>query len=110
MTRAIFLLLCGCAPASAQPAQVDVVVTGRDGHRVAGLKAADFEVLQDGKPRAITQVAYVDDEAQRTLVVLVDDVAMELADFVNVRGAVAQFIDSEVRPGDRVSLVYVSHG
>lgn len=33
---------------------VDVIVTGRDGNRVQGLTAADFELLQDGVPQPIT--------------------------------------------------------
>lgn len=110
MTRAIILLLSGWALAAAQAGQVDVVVAGRDGHRVASLKAGDFEVFQDGKARQITQFSYVEAEPQRTLVVVVDDLAMDAADFVNVRTALTRFFDTELRSGDRVSLVYVSHG
>jgi VWFA-related protein len=39
--------------------QVDAVVTDGRGHHVTDLKAEDFEIRQDGKPRAITQCRYV---------------------------------------------------
>ena len=43
-----------------QVVQVDAVVTDKDGNQATDLKAADFEVLQDGKPREIISVNYVD--------------------------------------------------
>jgi VWFA-related protein len=39
--------------------QVDAVVTDSSGRRVTDLQAADFEVLQDGKSQAITNLSYV---------------------------------------------------
>jgi VWFA-related protein len=39
--------------------QVDAVVTDKKGRHVTDLKAEDFEVLQDGKPREITHCEYV---------------------------------------------------
>jgi hypothetical protein len=47
---------------------------------------------------------------RRTLVILVDDLFMESAEFAVVRQALARFIDEEVRPDDRVSLIYTSLG
>ncbi len=38
---------------------VDVVVTDRKGQSVRDLEAADFEVLQDGKPQRVTSVTFV---------------------------------------------------
>lgn len=47
--------------------QVDVVVTDKKGNQVRDLRAADFELLQDGKPQKITGVTYVPiDSAQVT--------------------------------------------
>jgi VWFA-related protein len=40
--------------------QVDAVVTDDKGKAVTDLKAEDFEVLQDGKPQAITNFAFID--------------------------------------------------
>jgi VWFA-related protein len=128
MTRAIPLLLCASALSAAQtgPAepsdsglvlrfdadlvQVDAVVTSRDGRRVAGLTADDFAVLQDGKPRKITHFSYQSDQAPRTLVIVVDDLSMDLDDFLATRKALARFLDEPLRPGDSTSLVSLSQG
>jgi hypothetical protein len=110
MMRAVLLLLSVCAPAAAQIGWVDAVVIGRDGRRLAGLKRDDFEVFQDGKPREIADLSYIEEEPLRTLVVLVDDLALEPGDFTKIREGIGRFVDEEMRPGDRVSLVYVSHG
>jgi len=40
--------------------QVDAVVTDAAGRPVTDLRADDFELLQDGKPRAITSFEFVD--------------------------------------------------
>ena len=43
--------------------QVDAVVTDKDGNQVTNLTAADFELLQDGKPQKITSFSYVNTAA-----------------------------------------------
>ena len=42
--------------------QIDAVVTDKDGTPIRDLNAADFEVLQDGKPQRIVSVSYVSTE------------------------------------------------
>ena len=39
--------------------QIDAVVTDKKGHGVTDLVAADFEILQDGHPQTVTQVAFM---------------------------------------------------
>ena len=39
--------------------QVDAVVTDRKGRHVTTLGPADFQVFEDGKPQAVTAVAYM---------------------------------------------------
>ncbi|MCA1566224.1 MAG: VWA domain-containing protein [Acidobacteria bacterium] len=39
--------------------QLDVVVTDKDGRVVTDLRAEDFEVLEDGRPQAITNLSYI---------------------------------------------------
>src|ERR1051326_2693247 len=89
--------------------QLDAVVTARDGRRVDGLQAEDFEVLQDGKRQPITSFSFVG-EGPRTMAVLIDDVGLGLDDHSGIRQALSRFIDEDLRPGDRVSLIYLSHG
>ena len=43
--------------------QFDAIVTDKDGNQVKSLTAADFEILQDGKPQKITNFSYVNTEA-----------------------------------------------
>lgn len=42
--------------------QFDAIVTDKDGNQVKNLPAADFEILQDGKPQKITNFSYIDTE------------------------------------------------
>ncbi len=42
--------------------QLDAVVTDKDGRQVRDLTAADFTLLQDGKPQKITSFSYVNTE------------------------------------------------
>src|ERR1043166_2734353 len=42
--------------------QFDVLVVDKDGKQVRDLKPDDFQVLQDGKPKKITNFSYVDTE------------------------------------------------
>jgi VWFA-related protein len=39
--------------------QVDAVVTDRDGNQVTDLDAADFEILENGRPQPITNFSYI---------------------------------------------------
>lgn len=43
--------------------QLDAVVTDKDGNQVKDLTAADFEILQDGKPQKIANLSYVNTES-----------------------------------------------
>lgn len=40
--------------------QVDVIVTDKDGRRVADLRAEDFEIVESGKKQQITHFSYLD--------------------------------------------------
>src|SRR5512132_4085499 len=43
--------------------QIDAVVTGKDGSPIKDLTAADFEVMQDGKPQKVVFASYVNTES-----------------------------------------------
>ena len=119
--------------------QVDAVVTDAHGQRVPGLQAADFELLQDGKKQTITNLSYIAAPPHpaarsavpvktakgevpppptplppaaigRVLALLVDDQGIAGENIGRVRGALKNFIDEEMRPGDLVAIVRTSAG
>jgi VWFA-related protein len=123
--------------------QVDAVVTDSRQRRVTDLQAAEFEVLQDGKPQAITNFSYVSTkpgvggtapayrvaqpkpakgeapppppvlqptEVRRTLALVVDDLGLAGENVPLVRGAIRNFIDEQMRPGDLVAIVRTGAG
>jgi VWFA-related protein len=119
--------------------QVDAVVTDSRGRRVTDLHSPAFEVLQDGKPQSITNFSYVSikpagvvhrvtpaktvkgeppapplvlrpSEVRRTLALVVDDLGLSADSMPPVRGAIRNFIDEEMRPGDLVAIVRTGAG
>ncbi len=111
---------------------VEVYVTDKDGKRVTGLRKEDFEVLEDGKPVAITNFAAVartvpDSPSQPAatepaapaapaaaseaipddwlnLVVLVDNAHLRPENRTRAVNQIRQFLARNVRPLDRVML------
>ena len=103
-----------CLPADAQQpfrsgvdvVRVDALVT--DGHRpIAGLKAADFELLDNGVPQQIDSVAL---DSQPLAVVLVLDTSGSVAGnkMAHLAAAVGVLLKG-LRPADRAALVTFSH-
>jgi VWFA-related protein len=119
--------------------QVDAVVTDSRNRRVTDLQASDFELLQDGKPQAITNFSYLvtkvpaaaqrtaaikpakgdvpppppvlqPAEVHRTLAFVVDDLGLAGENIPPVRDAIRKFIDNEMRPDDLVAIVRTGAG
>ncbi|MGO9261766.1 MAG: VWA domain-containing protein [Bryobacteraceae bacterium] len=123
--------------------QVDAVVTDSRGRRVTDLPAAAFEVLQDGKPQAITNFSYLSTkpgeegtapahrvaqaklvkgevpppppvlrptEVRRTLALVVDDLGLAGESIPQVRNAIKNFLDEQMRPGDLVAIIRTGAG
>jgi VWFA-related protein len=113
--------------------QVDAIVTDSKGHPVKNLTAADFEILQDGKPRQITNVSWVElspgttesgrksdgpvfetrvkqDEVKRTLALVVDDLGLSFDGMARVHAALKRFVDLEMQPGDLVAILRTGAG
>jgi VWFA-related protein len=112
--------------------RVDAIVTDRNGNAVSDLTAADFEIVEDGKPQAIEQFRQVeadgqpgpDDPPLRTIRDR-DDEALEasredvrifailLADYQvcwertePVREALTRFVRTELGPRDLVAVMH----
>jgi VWFA-related protein len=115
--------------------QVDATVTDRRGRHVADLSAADFEILQDGRPQKISTFAYVDagsaigkaslspvaprlgpspplkaDEVRRTIALVVDDLGLSFESTARIRDVLRRFIDTHLQPGDLVAILRTGAG
>ncbi len=85
-----------------QLVSVPAVVTDRNGHPVAGLRAENFVVLEDGKPQRVTNFATT--EAPFEIALLLDTSGSTRDELGLIRDAANAFI-SALRPGDRVGIV-----
>lgn len=101
---------------------VPVVVTDSKGHRVSGLSAGDFQVLEDGAPQRIlsftlggestapaagtASAAPADAIApRRTYTICVDTLHSTFANFPPVRAALEKFFEKETRTDSQYLLI-----
>jgi Ca-activated chloride channel family protein len=85
-----------------QLVSVPTVVTDGAGHPLAGLRAENFRIFENGQPQAISGFATTD--APFEVALLLDTSGSTRADVQLIRRAATLFIDS-LRPGDRVAIV-----
>jgi len=120
-------------PAQVEQVTVDVVVTDKKGEPVAGLKKEDLEVYENGAPQAIvsfdavavpdapvgtpaprprvsTNTGHDRKRPGRTFVIFFDDIHLAPFTAQRAKAAVADFLRSEAREGDRVTLVAAAGG
>ena len=119
-------------PAEVEQVTVDVVVTDKKGVPATGLTAADFQIFEDDKPQKIASFDAVEVPATasattptrpristntsaetrtgRSFVVVFDDIHLTPHQALRAKGAVAEFLRTGVREGDRVSLVATGGG
>jgi VWFA-related protein len=119
-------------PTEVEVVTVDVVVTDKKGVPITGLTKSDFVVTEDDDAQSITDFEAVqlpavasekpaprprvssnldrESHAGRSFVILFDDIHLSLAGGQRAKAAVAQFLKTGVREGDRVSLVATGGG
>jgi VWFA-related protein len=120
-------------PAQVEQVTVDVVVIDRKGEPVTGLKKEDLEVYENGSPQTIVSFDAVevaaapaakpaplprvstntsDDRRRpgRTFVIFFDDIHLTPFTAQRAKAAVADFLRTEAREGDRVTLVAAGGG
>jgi Ca-activated chloride channel homolog len=85
-----------------QLVSVPAVVTNSAGHPIAGLRAENFRVFENGQPQVISNFATTD--APFEVALLLDTSGSTRADVALIRRAANLFIDS-LRAGDRVAIV-----
>lgn len=81
---------------------VPAVVTDRTGRPLAGLRAENFVVLEDGKPQRVTNFATT--ETPFEIALLLDTSGSTRDELGLIRDAANAFINA-LRPGDRVGIV-----
>jgi VWFA-related protein len=114
-------------PTQVEVVTVDVVVTDKKGAPITGLKKEDFVVTEEDAPQNITSFEAVElpatasavtperprvstnldreSHSGRSFVILFDDIHLSPFSAQRAKAAVAQFLRTGVREGDRVSLV-----
>lgn len=120
-------------PAQVEQVTVDVVVTDRKGEPVTGLKKEDIEVYENGAPQTIVSFDAIEVAAApaekpaprprvstntsqerrrpgRTFVIFFDDIHLTPSTAQRAKAAVADFLRTEAREGDRVTLVAAGGG
>ena len=120
------------APATSFPAQIDMVtvdavVTDKKGVTAAALKKEDFIITEDGVPQNVVSFDAIqvpplaaaapkarprissnvsrEERSGRSFVVVFDDINLTPMMSQRAKGAVAEFLKSGVREGDRVLMV-----
>lgn len=113
-------------PTGAELVSVDALVLDRQGQPVEGLTRADFEVLEEGRPQALSSFEAVtvresaaqpsvrtrvstnvapQQRPERSFVIVFDDVNLSPLNVGRAREAVTQFLQTGLRPGDVVTIV-----
>jgi VWFA-related protein len=124
-------------PAGVELVQVDAVVTDKQGRYVTDLRAEDFEIVEDGQRRAITNFRYVDTggpapapapagvptadapvappstptpQQTRTLAIVVDDMSLTFEGNLYARATLDRLVDERLAPGELVAIVRTGGG
>lgn len=120
--------------------QIDAIVTDKSGKRVTDLRADEVEMLEDGKPKQITNFAYVENEVKktakreraprtidplappkpqekprledikRTVALVVDDIGLSFDSAYYVRRSLKKFVDEQVQDDDLVAIIRTAGG
>ena len=122
-------------PTGVDLVQVDAVVMDKDGRQVTDLRAEDFEIVEDGKKRAIANFRYVRTgraeapsgpapSAQApvapgflppsaepgTLAIVVDDLSLTFEGNVEARRTLTRLVDERLTHGELVAIVRTGGG
>lgn len=97
------------------PRILDVIVSDSHGKRISGLTAADFQVLQNGKPQEITKFADLslaagapDTNPPRRILVAFDMSSLSIQGRRKSVDAVRALLKRRARPNDRVMIAQLS--
>ncbi len=117
--------------------QVDAIVTDKTGKQVTDLRPDEFEILEDGRPQAITNFSYIEtgseaasrltsppvgnapvvapvrlrpEQVRRTVILVADDLGLSFESTVRVRDSMRKFVNEKLQPGDLVAIARTGAG
>jgi VWFA-related protein len=107
--------------------RIDATALDSKNHQVSDLTGEDFEIYQDGKLQKITACKYISEnqdllpdklsssmltinQVRRTIIFVVDDLAMTFEQIHFTRSALKKFVESQMRTADLVAIFQSSHG
>jgi VWFA-related protein len=102
------------AAINSAPRTIDVVVTDSHGTHLTGLTRSDFTILENGQPRDVARFAAFeraadgsDPQPRRYFLLVVDETSISLAARRTIVAALKEFVDTRVRPIDKVMVVTI---
>ena len=94
------------------PRTVAVVVTDSKGTRIHGLSAADFQLLENGQPKAIRRFSESTPEngaeVRRSVVILIDSSTLSIGGRRKSIAALRAAVPALIRPQDRVAVATIT--
>ena len=97
------------------PRSIDVVVTDNHGNHIPGLTQSDFQIFEDGTARdtakfaALTRPADGSDlQPRRNILLVFDETSISVSARRQTIEALKSFVESRVRPIDRVMVVTIA--
>ena len=93
--------------ASSDVVRIDVIATDARGRAVENLKAADFELREDGAVQALDEVRFVKagGDEPRLFAVYLDDYYVSASSTARVRDALHRFVDRDLGANDLVTIL-----
>ncbi len=116
--------------------QLDVTVTDQKGKPIRDLRADEFEIFENGQKQSISNFSFVSkerekeiapkpidnvavpvppvelrpDSVRRTIAIVVDDLSLSFESAYQVRRALKNYVDNQMRDGDLVAIIRTSAG
>ena len=124
---------------SVNEVRLDVVVVDNRGRPVTDLKAADFEVFQNGARQNVVSSVYIEnqsdsavqpsspqkdarnlpplptaelkrEDARRTIIFVVDDISMSFENGYHAKMALSNFVEKQMQTGDMAAVLRTGYG
>jgi VWFA-related protein len=96
------------------PRTIDVIVTDNHGTHLTGLTRSDFTILENGEPRDLAKFTAFeraadgsDAQPRRYILLVIDETSISLSARRTIVAALKEFVETRVRPIDKVMVVTI---